>query len=165
MTTPIQKPSKLEAILWSIALPGFGQILNGKLIKGLVFIGLEFLINIKSHFNSAILESFRGHIDLASHVINYEWLMFYPCVYMFTMWDAYRDAKGAITFKTYLPFVFGAYFVTVGLTYATQIKVFGAYLGPVFLPILFLLPGLLIGAVVRNFFKEKGSGSEEGSYD
>jgi hypothetical protein len=27
----MNKMSKLEAILWSIALPGFGQLLNGKI--------------------------------------------------------------------------------------------------------------------------------------
>jgi hypothetical protein len=35
---------RVEKLLWSIALPGFGQILNGDLLKGLLFIALEFLI-------------------------------------------------------------------------------------------------------------------------
>ncbi len=29
---------KLEAILWSIALPGFSQLLNRKFVKGIVFL-------------------------------------------------------------------------------------------------------------------------------
>jgi hypothetical protein len=32
---------ELEKILWSIALPGFAQILNKKFFKGLLLIGLE----------------------------------------------------------------------------------------------------------------------------
>jgi hypothetical protein len=39
---------KLEAILWSIALPGFAQLLNRKFLKGIVFIFFEFLVNVKS---------------------------------------------------------------------------------------------------------------------
>ena len=37
---------KLEAILWSIALPGFAQLLNKKFVKGIFFIFLEFLVNV-----------------------------------------------------------------------------------------------------------------------
>ncbi len=38
------KYSPLEKILWSIALPGLGQYLNGKLFKGTVFLILEIFI-------------------------------------------------------------------------------------------------------------------------
>ena len=30
-----------EKLLWSIALPGFGQMLNGKYVKGILLIILE----------------------------------------------------------------------------------------------------------------------------
>src|SRR3954470_12549150 len=99
---------KLEAILWSIALPGFAQLLNGKII----FIFLELLVNVNSHFNIVILYSFQGRIREAIEATNYQWLMFYPCLYMFSMWDAYKDAKGETPPFSYLPFVFGAYFIT-----------------------------------------------------
>jgi hypothetical protein len=56
------KSNRIEVLLWSIALPGFGQILNGKFLKGLLFIGLEFLINVQSNFNTAIKSSFHGDI-------------------------------------------------------------------------------------------------------
>jgi TM2 domain-containing membrane protein YozV len=38
----MKKTTKLEAILWSVAFPGFGQLLNGHLIKGIMFIFLEY---------------------------------------------------------------------------------------------------------------------------
>lgn len=34
----MNKTSKLEAIFWSIAFPGFGQLLYGQLIKGIIFL-------------------------------------------------------------------------------------------------------------------------------
>lgn len=52
----------VENILWSIAFPGFAQLLNGKYLKGFLFIGLEFLINARANFNYAILFSFHGDI-------------------------------------------------------------------------------------------------------
>lgn len=52
----------IEKVLWSIALPGFGQLLNGKFTKGLLCIFLEFLINIQSNINQIIKLSFQGEI-------------------------------------------------------------------------------------------------------
>jgi hypothetical protein len=141
-----------EKMLWSIALPGFGQILNQRYIKGILFIFLEFLVNIQSNFNEAIISSFHGNIDTSIVLIDYRWLMFYPCLYFFSMWDAVKDAKGKEENSPFLflPFVFSAYFVTVGLIFSTKIKVFGILLGPIFLPILFVIPGVLIGLVIKK---------------
>jgi hypothetical protein len=142
------KKRELEVILWSIALPGFGQILNQQILKGTLFIVLEFLINVQSNFNQAIMYSFLGEIQNAIEVTNYQWLMFYPCLYMFAIWDAYKDAGGGKESFSFLPFVFSAYFVTVGLIYSSNLKVFGVLLGPVFLPMLFLIPGIIIGLLI-----------------
>lgn len=140
---------KLEAVLWSIALPGFSQLLTGQVIKGTLFVLLEFVINMYSNFNSAIMFSFLGEIDNAIQVINFQWLMFYPCLYFFAMWDAYRSAMPEKEELSFLPFVFSAYFVTVGLMYSTRIKLFGTLIGPVFLPMLSLIPGLITGFLIR----------------
>jgi len=141
-----------EKLLWSIALPGFGQILNQKYIKGILFIFLEFLANVQSNFNEAIISVFHGNIETSIIQINYGWLMFYPCLYFFSMWDAVKDASGEeeIPPFLFLPFVFAAYFVTVGLIYSTKVKLFGILLGPIFTPMLFVIPGVFIGLVIKK---------------
>jgi hypothetical protein len=144
----MKKVETLEAILWSIALPGFAQILSGSLVKGLLFVLLEFLINVKSHFNEGIMLSFLGKTVSASERINYQWLMFYPCLYMFAMWDAYKLAQKRVRKYSFIPFAFCAYFVTIGLIYSPLIKINNILIGPIFLPILFLIPGLLIGHLI-----------------
>jgi hypothetical protein len=69
---------------------------------------------------------------------------------MFAMWDSYRQAKPEEEKLSFLPFVFGAYFVTVGLMISSKISIFNIRLGPVFLPMLIFLPlGLLIGYLIR----------------
>ncbi|UOQ91650.1 hypothetical protein MUO14_13925 [Halobacillus shinanisalinarum] len=141
---------QLEAILWSIAFPGFGQFLNRDLIKGLTFLVLEIVINLCSSFNRAIIFSFNGEITKAIEVTNYQWLMFYPCVYMFGIWDAYKYSHPDVKPLAFLPFVISAYFVTVGLIYSSKIKIMGMILGPVWMPIIFLLPGLVIGFLLRK---------------
>ncbi|WP_338453120.1 hypothetical protein R4Z09_15350 [Niallia oryzisoli] len=152
------KEKVLESILWSIALPGFAQLLNGKLVKGVLFIGLEFLINVLAKFNQAILLSFHGETIKAIETINYQWLMFYPCLYFFAMWDAYKDSIEKTSPFTYLPFVFSAYFVTVGLILSPKLTIFGKIWGPVWLPMSFVIPGVIIGFILKKilqFFSNK----------
>lgn len=149
----MKKISKLEAVLWSIAFPGFSQLLSGQLIKGIFFVSLEFIINVNSHFNTAIMFSFLGEIEKAESVINYQWLMFYPCVYMFAMWDGYRSAMPEDEKYSYLPFVFSAYFVTVGLMISPKVTVFNVHPGPVFLPMLFVIPGVFVGFLIKWMIK------------
>ncbi|MCM3731531.1 hypothetical protein M3196_07630 [Fictibacillus nanhaiensis] len=140
----------MEKLLWSIALPGFGQFLNGKYIKGIVLIILEFLVNVQANFNQVIIFSFKGEIEKAIINTNYQWLMFYPCLYFFAMWDAFKDDRGGEEGYSFLPFVFGAYFVTVGLIYSSNLKLFGMLFGPVWLPMLFVIPGVGSGLLLRK---------------
>ncbi|MFC7686992.1 hypothetical protein [Ureibacillus sp. GCM10028918] len=145
----MSKENRVEKILWSIALPGFGQLLNGRFLKGLLLIVLEILINVQSNLNNSIIYSFQGEIQLAIDQTNYQWLMFYPCLYMFSIWDAYREAEGETSPYSFIPFVFSAYFGTIGVIYSSSLMVFGVQFGPVFLPILFLILGIGIGVLIK----------------
>jgi hypothetical protein len=145
------KSKEVEKILWSIAFPGFAQLLNGKIIKGLLFIGLEFLVNIQSNMNSAIVASFHGDIDTAIKITDYQWLLFHPCLYLFAIFDAYRDAGGGREPYSFLPFVFSAFFGTIGVIYSPTLKIFGVLFGPIWLSILFLIIGVSIGNFIRIF--------------
>ncbi|MED1204300.1 hypothetical protein [Heyndrickxia acidicola] len=154
----MKKVAPLEAILWSIAFPGFPQLLSGKYIKGFLFLFLEFLVNGQSHFNKAIMLSFLGDTRLAGEIVNYQWLMFYPCIYMFAMWDAYKNSLERESQFSYIPFAFAAYFVTIGLMYSPIVTIKNRLIGPIFLPILFIIPGLVAGFFIRYILiKIRGS--------
>ena len=146
----MDKSSALEKALWSIALPGFGQLLNQKYVKGITFIILEVLINVQANFNEVIILSFQGQIRQAIQQTNYQYLMFYPCLYFFSIWDAYKDGGGGEKPFAFLPFVFSAYLVTVGLILSDKFQIFGVLLGPVWLPMLFTIPGIIVGIIVRK---------------
>lgn len=130
-------------------MPGFAQILNGRLFIGAFLIGLEGVVNINAHFNEAIMLSFIGNIEGAISQTNYEWLLFYPCLYFFAMWDAYKDAGGGKEPYSYLPFISSAYLVTVGIMYS-KTKVFGVLFGTVWFPMLCVIPGLVIGLSLKK---------------
>ena len=147
------KNAKLQVLLWSIAFPGFGQILNGKLLKGILFILLEFFININGHINLVIIASFHGEMQRAVTMADDQWLMFYPCIYTFASWDAYKDAGGGAIPFAYLPFVFAAYLGTVGVIYSSSFSPGGFLCGPVFSPIFFMLLGALLGLLLQRYLQ------------
>ncbi len=151
----MNKDNKYEKLLWSIALPGFGQLLNGKYIKGILLVALEFLVNVQANFNEVIVLSFQGNIQAAIQQTNYGWLMFYPCLYFFAMWDAYKDAGGGKSSFDFLPFAFSAYFVTVGLIFSSTFKMMGILFGPIWLPILSVVPGVVIGLLLKTLINSR----------
>ncbi|MBO9597357.1 MAG: hypothetical protein J7559_05995 [Cohnella sp.] len=144
----MDKPSRVvEAVLWSIALPGFGQFRNGKYVKGILLILLEFAINVRSNLNLVIISSFHGNIREAIDQADYLWLMFYPCVYMFGIWDAYKDAGGGTKPFAVFPFAFGAFFGTIGVIYSEH------FLGAMWLGLCGLAVGIAVGILLRTMFR------------
>jgi len=139
----------VQALIWCIALPGFGQFLNQQFFKGFVLMFLELIVNMGSGLNSAIISSFHGNTELAIKQADLQWLMFYPCLYMFGMWDAYKDAGGGKSPYASIPFVMGAFSATVGVIYSPTATIIGFLLGPVWLPMLFCLIGIGLGIVIR----------------
>lgn len=142
--------SGLEKALWSIAIPGFGQFLNKKYFKGIVLVFLEFLINIKARVNTIIVLSFLGKTQQAIEQADYQWLMFYPCVYLFSIWDAYKDGcEKEESPLLFIPFATAAYIETIGVIYSKVFKIGGVFLGPIFLPMICIFIGFALGYIVR----------------
>lgn len=141
--------SGVEELLWSIGLPGFGQFLNKKYFKGIVLVILEFVINVKANINTIIVLSFLGQTEAAARQANYQWLMFYPCVYIFGIWDAYKDAREKESPLLFIPFAAAAYIETVGVIYSRTFRLNGVLLGPIFLPMISIFIGLGIGFIIR----------------
>jgi len=145
------------AMLWSMAIPGFGQIYNQDYLIGILLIILEFVINVKSNLNLIILYSFQGSILDAQNTVNIEWLLFYPCVYTFSLWHAYNKAaeinlnrkgyegQGSHAYSTRFNgiFVGAAMGGTLGIIYVINH-------GPVFGGIIGMLMGALIGEGIEK---------------
>lgn len=144
-----------EAMLWSIAFPGLGQLRNGKLFKGVLLLVLELLINAKSHLNMVILHSFNGNIRDTIAYTDYQWIMFYPCIYMFGIWDAYKDAGGGTKPYAVLPFAFGAFCGTVGVIFSQR------WLGAMWLGLCGLAVGIALGFALQRAFRRHRPATSE----
>lgn len=143
------------AMLWSVCIPGFGQLYNRDFIAGLLLVILEFAINVNAHLNLAILYSFRGQVTLASQVTDYQWLLFYPCVYAYSMWQAYNKALEINQEKTgnhvddQKHSLYNGHFIgsamggTLGIIYISVI-------GPVFGGILGMIIGAALGSLAER---------------
>jgi hypothetical protein len=60
------------------------------------------------------------------------------------------DARGGKEPYSFLPFVLSAYFVIVGLMYSAKIKLLGIMLGTVWFPMLCVIPGIIIGILLKK---------------
>lgn len=150
--------SPLSAALWSAAIPGFGQFCNRSYIKALTLIVMEFFINLYSHLNEAIYYSWLFDIPQAQASINFEWLLFYPCMYVFAIFDAYHECSLRLEKPhspyLYIPFVGTCFVGTVVVIWSSgELPMWGLEkLGPVFSGVIVILIGLLLGGWAANRF-------------
>ncbi|MGI6468203.1 MAG: hypothetical protein GXZ09_10925 [Syntrophomonadaceae bacterium] len=151
--------SPTAAMLWSLCIPGFGQLYNRDYINGLVLVALEFLINVQAKLNLAILFSFRGQIDVANQIADIQWLLFYPCVYSYSMWQAYNRAaqicrlhaeasENCHRLRYNGPFIGAAMGGTLGIIYLEAI---GVVLGG----ILGMIAGAVIGCAAERLVNRR----------
>lgn len=88
-----QYKSPNAAMLWSVVLPGFGQLYNKDYLVGFALIVLEFVVNLNANLNLSLITTFIGDINSSHHSINYRWGLFYPSIYGYAIWQAYNSAR------------------------------------------------------------------------
>jgi hypothetical protein len=74
--------------LFSLLMPGFGQIYNGQLVKGVLFLLFEHFDNMFGKINQAIHLDFNGLHQKALDIVDYDAMLFYPGFYVYSVWDA-----------------------------------------------------------------------------
>lgn len=110
------------AALFSILMPGAGQIYNRQFIRGIVFIIIEHFDNVTGKINKAIQLDFNGLHQQALETLHYEGALFYPGFYVYVVWDAWYFAKeGANKTTTAIPFIIGGFLGTIGTIYAAKL--------------------------------------------
>lgn len=77
-------------VFWSLSFPGAGHMMLCKYFTGAMLMLWEFVVNVASKLNDAIMLSMTGHFDKAKAVLEPRWFFLYMGVYLFTMWDSYR---------------------------------------------------------------------------
>lgn len=113
---------RIISALFSILMPGFGQIYNKQLFKGIVFVVFEHFDNMLGKINACIQLDFNGLHQQALETVIYDAMLFYPGFYVYSVWDAwYYAKKGADKTKTAIPFVIGGFLGEMGAIFSVKL--------------------------------------------
>ncbi|MGG4166341.1 hypothetical protein ABEW00_02485 [Rossellomorea vietnamensis] len=126
----------------SFTMPGLGQIYNRDLLKGIVLLLLEHIVNRLSHINSAIMLSFNGEHLQALNQVNYEFALFYPGFYTLCVFDSVLNAQEDPNKDCSLWFIFSGLAGCLGIIYGRFIPM------PLFLVGLAMICLMVIGTYV-----------------
>lgn len=77
------------ATIWSLFMPGLGQLYTNRVIKGFFVLVWWIILAYFSSFFPALQHIFMGEMHEATVTLNAQWLMFMPSVYGFAAYDAY----------------------------------------------------------------------------
>jgi TM2 domain-containing membrane protein YozV len=131
------------AALFSILMPGFGQIYNGQFMKGAFFIIVEHFHNIFGRINQAIHLDLNGLHQQAVEITNFGYLLFYPGFYAYCVWDAWYYAKpNADKTKTAIPFLIGGFLGEIGAIFANRLPI------PTLMVAMFMIIPMICGIIV-----------------
>jgi hypothetical protein len=112
------------AALFSMLMPGFGQVYNGQFMKGVFFVIVEHFDNVFGHINQAIHLDFNGLHQQAVEATNFEYMLFYPGFFAYCVWDAWYYAKpNADKSKTAIPFVIGGFLGSIGAIFGNRLPI------------------------------------------
>jgi hypothetical protein len=113
---------RVVAALFSIIMPGLGQVYNRQFVKGIIFLIIEHYDNSLGHINEAIHLDFNGFHQEAIDVTKFEYMLFYAGFYTYCIWDAWFFAKpGADKTKTAIPFLIGGFLGCFASIYSSHI--------------------------------------------
>jgi TM2 domain-containing membrane protein YozV len=85
----LDKRNPVLSIIWSLFIPGLGQLYIHRILTALfVIVGLVVFFYY-SHALEAVSLLFLGKVKEATSVLNPEWLLFIPSHYGFALYDSY----------------------------------------------------------------------------
>ena len=85
----LDKRNPVMAIIWSLFIPGLGQLYIHRIVTAFFIIIWCVVFFYYSHGLEAISLLFLGEIEKATIVVNPEWLLFFPSLYGFSIYDSY----------------------------------------------------------------------------
>ncbi|WP_274363775.1 hypothetical protein [Paenibacillus thermotolerans] len=88
----LDKRSPWVACMWSVLVPGLGQLYLNKLIFGLFVFLYTISLLYFGHIPMAIYYSMIGDFEQAKEIVDMQWLLYLPSIYCYIFYDAYVSA-------------------------------------------------------------------------
>lgn len=87
----LDKRNPVMAIIWSLFVPGLGQLYIHRVVTAFFVIIWVVIFAYYSHGLEAISLLFLGKVKDATAVLSPEWLLFFPSIYGFSVFDSYMN--------------------------------------------------------------------------
>ncbi|RXT03712.1 hypothetical protein [Ammoniphilus sp. CFH 90114] len=87
--TILDKKNPLVGMVWSILSPGLGQLYSGSTVVGAFVLAWWIFVTYKAQAIGAWLYSFLGDFNTVTVIVNWQWFLFLPSMYVFSMYHAY----------------------------------------------------------------------------
>jgi hypothetical protein len=87
----LDKRNPVMSFLWSLFVPGLGQIYIHRITTAFFIIIWVVIFAYYSHSLEAISLLFLGKVKEATAVLKPEWLLFFPSIYGFALFDSYMN--------------------------------------------------------------------------
>lgn len=87
----LDKRNPVMALIWSLFVPGLGQLYIHRIITAFFVIVWVVVFSYYSHSLEALSLLFLGQVHEASSVLKSEWLLFFPSIYGFALFDSYTN--------------------------------------------------------------------------
>lgn len=88
----LDKRKPLVALLWSALVPGLGHLYLHKVITGFFIFGYTVAIMYYGHIPKAINLTMLGDFDEAKQILNMQWVLYMPSIYLFILYDSFVTA-------------------------------------------------------------------------
>jgi hypothetical protein len=88
----LDKRDPLTALLWSVLAPGLGHLYVHNIISGFYIFGSTIGLMYFSHIPQAVNFTMIGEFERAKQVIDMQWALYLPSMYLFFLYDAYNSA-------------------------------------------------------------------------
>jgi TM2 domain-containing membrane protein YozV len=85
----LDKRNPVMAVMWSFFVPGLGQLYIHRIVSAFFTIIWVVIFFYYSHGLEAFSYLFMGDIKKSTAVIHPEWLLFFPSLYGFSLYDSY----------------------------------------------------------------------------
>jgi TM2 domain-containing membrane protein YozV len=87
----LDKRSPRIALLWSLLMPGMGQLYIHRIITAFFALCVWIGIVYQSHFLEGLQYTLLMDFTKATDVVDKQWILFLPSIYGFTLYDAYTN--------------------------------------------------------------------------
>lgn len=87
----LDKRKPWVALAWSALVPGLGHLYIHRIITGFFIFGYTVAILYFGHIPLGIKYTMLGEIQKSKEVLNMQWLLYLPSIYLFIIYDAYTS--------------------------------------------------------------------------